>query len=163
MEIVSLIARRLWRPLVALTVLAVALVVTAVPALAADASAVVLQVPDGAARIIELIDRFLAIAALAPIVIPLTELRKLVGGLPDLPLPNGRSIRAGRWVSWTVSGALVAAAHSFGWLDSFTAAENLQAWWAIEWAVLSLVANYVYDRFFAEGEIIDVEAVTVRR
>lgn len=163
MTALSNVLRRLWRPLVALTVLAVALVVTAVPALAADASAVVLQVPDGAARIIELIDRFLAIAALAPIVIPLTELRKLVGGLPDLPLPNKRSVRAGRWVSWMVSGALIGLAHSLNWLEPFTTAENLQAWWAVEWGLLALVANYVYDRFFAEGEVIDVEAVAVRR
>lgn len=148
--------RRIWRTTLALAVVAAVLVLSASPALAADAAAAVLQVPDGASRILELIDRFLAIAALAPIVIPLTELRKLVGGLPNLQLPNGRIVRAGRWVSWAVSGALVLLSHWLGWLDSFTTADNLQAWWALEWATLGLIANYVYDRFFAEPEIIDV-------
>jgi len=116
-----------------------------------------------APRIRGLIARFLAIAALAPIVLPLTELRKHVGGLPDLPLPNGRSLRAGWWVIWTVSGALIALAHSLGWLDSFTTADKLQAWWALEWATLGLVVNYVNDRCFAEPAVIELEATSARR
>lgn len=140
--------RRLWRPLVVLAVVAVGFTLSASTAHAAP----ILQEPEGSAGLIDLVNRFLAIASLAPFLIPLAALRNLIGGLPALPLPNGKEISAGRWFSWLVGAGLVAFGHTVGWLPDPTSAENLQLWWATEWATLSLLANYIYDKVVAPPE-----------
>lgn len=99
------------------------------------------------AELLNAVDTLLRLTALAFLVIPVTEVRRLLGGLPALPLPGGSEIAAGRWFSWLVAGGVMAFGHAVGWLAAPDFA-NAQAWLALEWSILAGVANIIYDKLW---------------
>jgi len=106
------------------------------------------EIPAG---LMDLLDTLLRLSALALLVVPVAEVRRLLGGLPDIPLPGGNSIRAGRWFSWLVASGVLAFGHAGGILTAPDWAD-FQTWITLELAILGFVANFVYDRFW-RGQI----------
>lgn len=107
--------------------------------------------PEVPLQLVDLIDTLMRLVAISFLVIPVSEVRRLLGGLPDIPLPGGEVIKAGRWFSWLVGAGLVAFGHFVGWLTPPDFAD-FQAWFALEVAILSGVANIIYSRFW-RGEV----------
>lgn len=112
-------------------------------------AAVLLQ--DVPAPLLDAVDTLLRVSALALLVIPVAEVRKLFGGLPAIPLPGGNSISAGRWFSWLAAAAVLAFGHFTGWLAGPDFA-NFQAWAALELAILAGVSNIIYEKLW-RGQI----------
>lgn len=149
--------RRAGLVLVALIAL---LLVTSAVILAASVS----QADPVPIELMDMIDTLLRLSSLALMIIPVTEVRRIFGGLPSIPLPGGNEIRAGRWVSWIVTGAVLVFGHTVGWLTAPDFA-NFQAWFAIEMAIAGVIANIVYSRWWKEqiGLDPDVAAALSRR
>lgn len=106
--------------------------------------------------LLNLIDTLLRLSSLALLVIPVTEVRRVLGGLPAIPLPGGNAISAGRWFSWLVAGGVAIFGHSVGWLSAPDFAD-FQAWYAIEVAILAGIANIIYERFWREQIGVGIE------
>lgn len=144
--------RRLARPLLAVAVVAAVAVLTAGSAHAAGlVQGTPLDPADQAtiAQLLDLLDTLGRLAPLAALVVPLTEVRRLFGGLPDVPLPGGQSISAGRWVSWLVAGALLGIGYALGWVAGPSPDVPFALWLGSRWAILGILANVIYDRWFA--------------
>lgn len=98
----------------------------------------------------------LKLSAWALLIIPVAEVRKLFGGLPDIPLPGGRVIKAGRWFSWLVALPVMAFGHYVGWLAA-PDLDNFQAWFIAEMAIGAIIANIVYANWW-QGQVgLDIE------
>ena len=117
--------------------------------LAVALATVLLQ--DVPAPVVDAVDTLLRVSALALLVIPVAEIRKLFGGLPSIPLPGGNEIKAGRWFSWLAAVVVLAFGHYAGWLNPPDFA-NFQAWAALELAILAGVANIIYEKLW-RGQI----------
>jgi hypothetical protein len=126
-------------------------------------------------ELLDTLDTLLKLTALAFLVIPVTEVRRVLGGLPDIPLPgkneDGKKnvIAAGRWFSWLAAGGVALFGHSIGWLAPPDFA-NFQAWYALELSILAGMANIIYDRFWKgqvglqaeyviEGPVVEVPSI----
>lgn len=123
-------------------------------------------------QLADTIDTLLRLSSLALMVIPVTEVRKLLGGLPDIPLPSSTNpdgtikrnvIKAGRWFSTLVSAGVLFFGHAAGILNAPDWADP-QAWLAVELAILAGVANIVYARWWKAqiGLYPDVVEATAR-
>lgn len=144
--------RRFARPLLTTAIVAAVLVLSAGSAHAAGLlQGTALDPADQAtlAQLLDLLDTLGRLAPLAALVVPLTEVRRLFGGLPDFPLPGGQSISAGRWVSWAVAGALLGLGYALGWVAGPSADVPFALWLGSRWAILGILANVIYDRWFA--------------
>lgn len=101
--------------------------------------------------VVDAVDTLLRVVALALLVIPVAEVRKLFGGLPSIPLPGGNEIKAGRWFSWVAAALVLLFGHFVGWLAAPDFA-NFQAWAALELAILAGTANIIYEKLW-RGQI----------
>lgn len=115
------------------------------------------QQPPEVVPFLDMIDLFVRMTSLALLVIPVAEVRKLLGGLPDLTLPwknpDGSPkyvIRAGRWFSALVTAVLLGFGHTVGWLGFPESVGSIEAWFALEWAVAQVIANTVYTKWWKE-------------
>lgn len=116
--------------------------------LAATLMAALLQAPP---ELLDALETLLRLSSLALLVIPVTEVRRLFGGLPAIPLPGGKEIAAGRWFSWLCAGAVDAYGHLVGWLHPLDFSDPRAAI-AFEVAVMAVVANVIYARWW-KGQI----------
>lgn len=112
--------------------------------LAAALLAALLQAPPA---LLDALDTLLRLSSLALLVIPVTEVRRLFGGLPAIPLPGGKSIAAGRWFSWLVAAGVQMFGHAVGWLAPIDLSDPRAAF-AFEVAVMAVVANAVYTKWW---------------
>lgn len=104
----------------------------------------------------DLLVSLLKLSAWALLIIPVAEVRKVFGGLPDIPLPGGRVIKAGRWFSWVVALPVMAFGHYVGWLAA-PDLDNFQAWFIAEMAIGAIIANIVYAGWW-QGQVgLDIE------
>lgn len=144
--------RRLWRPLAALALVAA---LAFVFAQTVSAHGLVQGTPldpadeAGLAKVLDLLNTLARLAPLAALVIPLTEVRRLLGGLPNIPLPGGQSISAGRWVSWLVGGVLLGLGYLLGYIPGPSAEVPFALWLGSRWAMIGILSNVIYDRWFA--------------
>lgn len=144
--------RRFARPLLALAILAGLAFVFRGHAHAASAlQGTPLDPADeaGLAKVLELLNTLARLAPLAALVIPLTEVRRVLGGLPNIPLPGGQEISAGRWVSWLVGGALLGLGYLLGYIPGPSAEVPFALWLGSRWAMIGILSNVIYDRWFA--------------
>lgn len=150
----SLISRfKAPRPAVVVVALVAALVLAGLSAGATLAAPAGQEVP---AELADLMVSLLKLSAWALLIIPVTEVRKLFGGLPDIPLPGGRLIKAGRWFSWLVALPVMAFGHYVGWLAA-PDLDNFQAWFIAEMAIGAIIANIVYAGWW-QGQVgLDIE------
>ena len=126
-----------------LTILAVHLAI-----LAATLLAHLLQAPP---ELLDALETLLRLSALALTVIPVTEVRRIFGGLPAIPLPGGKEIAAGRWFSWLVAFGVDLFGHAAGWLKPLDFTDPRAAI-AFEVAVMAVIANIVYSRWW-QGQV----------
>lgn len=124
-----------------LTILAVLL-----STLAATLMAALLQAPP---ELLDAVDTLLRLGSLALLVIPVTEVRRLFGGLPAIPLPGGKQITSGRWFSWLCAGAVQAFGHLVGWLEPLDFSDPRAAI-AFELAIMGVVANVIYAKWWKD-------------
>lgn len=103
-----------------------------------------LQAPP---ELLDALETLLRLSALALTVIPVTEIRRLFGGLPAIPLPGGKTIAAGRWFSWLVAFGADLFGHAAGWLKPLDFSDPRAAV-AFEVAVMAVIANIVYERWW---------------
>lgn len=101
-------------------------------------------------QLLGLLDTLLRLTMMAFLVVPVAEVRKLLGGLPDIPLPGGHSIRAGRWFSWLVAGLILAFGYFAGIMKLSDDPATYQAQLALAYGYLGILANVVYDKFWKE-------------
>lgn len=111
---------------------------------AATLAAALLQAPP---ELLDALDTLLRLGSLALLVIPVTEVRRLFGGLPAIPLPGGKEIAAGRWFSWLVAAGIQAFGHLVGWLAPLDFSDPRAAF-AFELAVMGVVANVIYAKWW---------------
>lgn len=116
--------------------------------LASAMLAALLQAPPA---LLDAVDTLLRLSTLALLVIPVTEVRRLFGGLPAIPLPGGKSIAPGRWFSWVVAVGVQAFGHLVGWLAPIDFSDPRAAF-AFEVSVMAVVANVVYEKWW-RGQI----------
>lgn len=109
-----------------------------------------IQIP---AELMRFATLFFELWAVAMLVIPVSNIRKLFGGLPNIPLPgldsvgNQNVITAGRWVSWVVTIAILGFAHLGGVLSAPDFA-NFYAWFTMEVAIAAGLANIIYTNWW---------------
>lgn len=116
--------------------------------LAASLVAALLQAPP---ELLDALETLLRLSALALTVIPATEVRRLFGGLPSIPLPGGKAIAAGRWFSWLVAFGIDLFGHAAGWLKPLDFSDPRAAI-AFEVTVMAVIANIVYERWW-KGQV----------
>lgn len=116
--------------------------------LAATLLARLLQAPP---ELLDALETLLRLSALALTVIPVTEVRRIFGGLPAIPLPGGKSIAAGRWFSWVVAFGMDLFGHAAGWLKPLDFSDPRAAI-AFEVAVMAVLANIIYSRWW-KGQV----------
>lgn len=116
--------------------------------LAASLMAALLQAPP---ELLDALDTLLRLSSMALLVIPVTEVRRLFGGLPALPLPGGKEIAAGRWFSWLVAAGVDAFGHLVGWLQPIDLSDPRAAF-AFEVAVMAVLANVIYEKWW-KGQV----------
>ncbi len=126
-----------------LTILTVHLTV-----LAASLMAALLQAPP---ELLDALETLLRLSSMALLVIPVTEVRRLFGGLPAIPLPGGKAIAAGRWFSWLCAAGVDLFGHATGWLKPLDFSDPRAAI-AFEVAVMAVLANVIYERWW-KGQI----------
>ena len=107
-----------------------------------------LQAPP---ELLDALETLLRLSSMALLVIPVTEVRRLFGGLPAIPLPGGKQISAGRWFSFVCAAAADGFGHLVGWLKPLDFSDPRAAF-AFEWAVIAVVANIIYARWW-KGQI----------
>lgn len=112
---------------------------------AASLLAALLQAPP---ELLDALETLLRLSALALTVIPVTEVRRVFGGLPAIPLPGGKTIAAGRWFSWLVAFGIDLFGHAAGWLKPLDFSDPRAAI-AFEVAVMAVIANIVYSRWWS--------------
>ena len=145
----SLISRfKAPRPAVVLVALVAALVLAGLTAGATLAAPAGQELP---AELSDFLVSLLKLSTWALLIIPVAEVRKLFGGLPDIPLPGGRVIKAGRWFSWVVALPVMAFGHYVGWLAA-PDLDNFQAWFIAEMAIGAIIANIVYAGWW-QGQV----------
>lgn len=115
---------------------------------AASLLAALFQAPP---ELLDALETLLRLSALALTVIPATEVRRLFGGLPAIPLPGGKQISAGRWFSWVVTFGMDLFGHAAGWLKPLDFSDPRVAI-AFEVSVMAVIANIVYERWW-KGQI----------
>ena len=115
---------------------------------AASLLAALFQAPP---ELLDALETLLRLSALALTVIPATEVRRLFGGLPAIPLPGGKQISAGRWFSWVVAFGMDLFGHAAGWLKPLDFSDPRVAI-AFEVSVMAVIANIVYERWW-KGQI----------
>lgn len=116
--------------------------------LAATLLARLLQAPP---ELLDALETLLRLSALALTVIPVTEVRRLFGGLPAIPLPGGKTIAAGRWFSWVVAFGMNLFGHAAGWLKPLDFTDPRAAI-AFEVSVMAVLANIIYARWW-KGQV----------
>lgn len=116
--------------------------------LAATLWAALMQAPP---ELLDALETLLRLSAMALLVIPVTEVRRLFGGLPAIPLPGGKSIAAGRWFSWLVAFGVDVFGHAAGWLKPLDLSDPRAAV-AFEVAVMAVLANIIYSRWW-QGQV----------
>lgn len=114
--------------------------------LAASLLAALLQAPP---ELLDALETLLRLSVMALTVIPVTEIRRLFGGFPAIPLPGGKSIAAGRWVSWVAAFGMDIFGHAAGWLKPMDLADPRAAV-GLEVAVMAVLANIIYQRWWKE-------------
>lgn len=112
--------------------------------LAATLWAALMQAPP---ELLDALETLLRLSSLALLVIPVTEVRRIFGGLPAIPLPGGKQIAAGRWVSWLVTLGVDLFGHATGWLKPLDLSDPRAAI-AFEVAVMAVIANIIYERWW---------------
>ena len=150
----SLIPRfKAQRPAVVVVSLVAALMLAGLSAGVTLAAPVGQELP---AELADFLTSLLKLATWALLIIPVAEVRKLFGGLPDIPLPGERVIKAGRWFSWLVALPVMAFGHYVGWLAA-PDLDNFQAWFIAEMAIGAIIANIVYAGWW-QGQVgLDIE------
>lgn len=123
-------------------------ILTFMAVLAATLLARLLQAPP---ELLDALETLLRLSVLALTVIPATEIRRLFGGLPAIPLPGGKVITAGRWFSWLVAFGIDLFGHAAGWLKPLDFSDPRVAI-AFEVSVMAVIANIVYERWW-KGQI----------
>lgn len=126
-----------------LTILAVQLAI-----LAATLLAHLLQAPP---ELLDALETLLRLSLLALTVIPATEVRRVFGGLPAIPLPGGKQIKAGRWFSWVCAFGIDLFGHAAGWLKPLDLSDPRVAI-AFEVSVMAVIANIIYEKWW-KGQI----------
>lgn len=116
--------------------------------LAATLWAALLQAPP---ELLDALETLLRLSGMALVVIPVTEVRRIFGGLPAIPLPGGKTIAAGRWFSWLVAFGVDLFGHAAGWLKPLDFSDPRAAI-AFEVAVMAVIANIVYSRWW-QGQV----------
>lgn len=112
--------------------------------LAATLWAALMQAPP---ELLDALETLLRLSALALTIIPVTEVRRLFGGLPAIPLPGGKSVAAGRWFSWLCAIGVDLFGHANGWLKPLDFSDPRAAI-ALEVAIMAVIANVVYERWW---------------
>lgn len=107
-----------------------------------------LQAPP---ELLDALETLLRLSGMALVVIPVTEVRRIFGGLPAIPLPGGKEIAAGRWFSWLVAFGVDLFGHAAGWLKPLDFSDPRAAI-AFEVAVMAVIANIVYSRWW-QGQV----------
>lgn len=107
-----------------------------------------LQAPP---ELLDALETLLRLSGMALVVIPVTEVRRIFGGLPAIPLPGGKEIAAGRWFSWLVAFGVDLFGHAAGWLKPLDFTDPRAAI-AFEVAVMAVIANIVYSRWW-QGQV----------
>lgn len=123
-------------------------ILTFMAVLAATLLARLLQAPP---ELLDALETLLRLSVLALTVIPVTEVRRLFGGLPAIPLPGGKTIAAGRWFSWLCAAGVDLFGHATGWLKPLDFSDPRAAI-AFEVAVMAVLANVIYERWW-KGQI----------
>ena len=116
--------------------------------LAATLWAALMQAPP---ELLDALETLLRLSAMALLVIPVTEVRRLFGGLPAIPLPGGKQIAAGRWFSWLVAAGVDLFGHTTGWLKPLDFSDPRAAI-AFEVAIMAVLANVIYEKWW-KGQI----------
>lgn len=115
------------------------------------AATMLLRLLQAPPELLDALETLLRLSALALTVIPVTEVRRLFGGLPAIPLPGGKTIAAGRWFSWCVAFGMNLFGHAAGWLKPLDFTDPRAAV-AFEVAVMAVLANIIYSRWW-KGQV----------